>query len=527
MRVTNAAPQIRSRAPSGSVTPGTPSGAYFYHPDAFDADGDTTVWELLIQGDDGTWSSQLPEGVQFDSSTGDVRWTPTSAQAGSYNFRLSVSDGRAQAVEDFTITVAAAPPIPATTTVPNVVNLQLGMVPLTLSTEHLTLRNVSRVFDPTFDPDHVIRQSPPAGTVVPINSPVDVEVSAAEILSALQGYEGMHASMTFNLPPGNRITIAGSNGFLVVDALTGQIPTAGSTELSFTDQGMGPFFGALVLEDPLGTGGDTIFAYGQGTAMTVFDPVAGQTGAWLVSTNRLPVTDAIHFGGDPAAPGGLYVHFAAREIYPLVPVDFGAGTVFTWRQPLAERNAFENAPGGPVSAFAWDLQFTSDGSLSPTSQGRVLVVTDGSPGRIYLVNPATPQDPALDVGAAGNQPRQMRCAPSLQLCAISNFDSDSLTIVKWDGRTTASIVGTVPVGDGPVGIGIVADGTTARVISPGFTDHSYTVTRLAADGMLLSNDTFPAPPGCTNPGHAIWLWNTPGTGVLSCNTSSSFSVVTP
>jgi hypothetical protein len=65
------------------------------------------------------------------------------------------------------------------------------------------------------------------------------------------------------------------------------------------------------------------------------------------------------------------------------------------------------------------------------------------------------------------------------------------------------------------------------VISPGFTDHSYTVTRLAADGMLLSNDTFPAPPGCTNPGHAIWLWNTPGTGVLSCNTSSSFSVVTP
>jgi hypothetical protein len=431
------------------------------------------------------------------------------------------------ATQEFDVTVTSTPVPPADTTVPDFANVPFDMVPMMLSTARLTLGNVTRVFDPMVDPNLVISHSPPAGTVVPDNSPVNFVVSAEEILSALQGHEGLHNSIGFNLPPGNRVTIAGSNGFMVVDALTGQIPTAGNTELLFTDQGMGPFFGTLVLEDPLETGADTIFAYGLGTAMTIFDPVAGQTGAWLVSSNRLPVTDAVHFGGDPAAPGGLFVHFAAREVYPLVPTDFGAGTVFVAPRPLAERFAFESAPAGPISAFAWDLQFTPDGFLSPSSQGRVLVVTDGSPGRIYLVNPKTPQDPALDLGSAGNLPRQMRCAPSLQLCVISNFESDSLTIVKWDGRATASIVGTVPVGDGPVGIGVVADGTTARVISTGFNDHSYTVTRLAADGMLLANDTFPAPPGCSNPGHAIWLWNSPGTAVLSCNTSNTFSVATP
>jgi hypothetical protein len=115
----------------------------------------------------------------------------------------------------------------------------------------------------------------------------------------------------------------------------------------------------------------------------------------------------------------------------------------------------------------------------------------------------------------------------VQLCVVSNFDSDSLTIVRWDGRTTAAIAGTVPVGDGPVGIGIVADGPNARVISTGFNDNSYTVTTLANDGTLISNTTTAAPIDCVNPGHATWLTNRPGTAVLSCRGSNSFSVVTP
>jgi hypothetical protein len=110
---------------------------------------------------------------------------------------------------------------------------------------------------------------------------------------------------------------------------------------------------------------------------------------------------------------------------------------------------------------------------------------------------------------------------------VSNFGSDSLTIVTWDGQATAAIAGTVAVGDGPVGIGLVADGANVKVISTGFNDNTYTVTTLGPTGTMLSNVTSPAPAGCTNPGHAIWLPGVPGTAVLSCNGSNAYAVITP
>jgi hypothetical protein len=124
-------------------------------------------------------------------------------------------------------------------------------------------------------------------------------------------------------------------------------------------------------------------------------------------------------------------------------------------------------------------------------------------------------------------PRRVRCLPSHQLCAVANFGSDSLTIVRWDGLATASLAGTVAVGDGPVGIGLRADGVNVKVVSTGFNDHTVTVTTLAPDGSLVGTMTTPVPQGCLNPGHATWLPGLTNTIAFTCNGSDAFVVLSP
>jgi len=80
----------------------------------------------------------------------------------------------------------------------------------------------------------------------------------------------------------------------------------------------------------------------------------------------------------------------------------------------------------------------------------------------------------------------------------------------------------------PVGIDLLADGANVKVISTGFNDDTFTVTTLDPNGAVLSNVTEPAPAGCDNPGHAMWLANSSGTAVLSCNGApAAYAVFTP
>jgi hypothetical protein len=335
---------------------------------------------------------------------------------------------------------------------------------------------------------------------------------------------------SFGLPPGNRIAIAAAEGYYIVDAITDQIPTAGSALLSFTSFVPNvPLYGVLVLPDPLGGDADALFTHGPtGTTRRSFDPIAGDFGPTQITPRPgFNATDAVQFGGDPAAQGAVWVNFTGGQVFAEVPQDF-SGQVLYDPTLLASSTAFAGASGKAISAFAWSLTFDqATGNLAAGSTGRLAAVTDGQPGQLYLVDPATPQDAATLVGGVGNDPRRIRCLPSRSLCAVSNFGGDSLTIVRWDGGTTISIAGTVAVGDGPVGIDLREDGANTAVISTGFNDDTVTVTVLAADGSVISNATTPAPTGCASPGHATWLRNTPGTAVVTCNGSSAYAVVAP
>lgn len=342
------------------------------------------------------------------------------------------------------------------------------------------------------------------------------------------GNEAPIVAGSFGLPPGNRITIAGSNGFYVVDAITDQIPTAGTTLLSFFGPTFANLFGALVVPSPVGDGSDAVFFHGsQGASARRFFPAQGIFGATEVAAFG-SVTDAVHFGGDHAAQAVLWVN--QNSIKAHVWQNIGGQIFFTQSGSLLSPSG-SNLPqvSGPfISAFTYDLDFDANGLLLPTSTGRIMALTNGQPGQVWIVNPASPFFPApTKIGDVGNSPRRIRCLPSHNLCAVSNFASDSLTIVTWDGQAAAAIVGTVSVGDGPVGIGLVADGANVKIISTGFNSNTFTVTTLGPAGNVLSNVTSPAPAGCTNPGHAIWLPGVAGTAVLTCKGSNSYAVVVP
>jgi hypothetical protein len=93
----NTPPSIAG-APSAGVTAGS---AYIFQPSAFDIDGQTLAWSV----------SNLPVWAAFNSSTGALAGSPTSAQIGTYsNITISVSDGAAStSLPAFSIAVSAIP----------------------------------------------------------------------------------------------------------------------------------------------------------------------------------------------------------------------------------------------------------------------------------------------------------------------------------------------------------------------------------------------------------------------------------
>jgi hypothetical protein len=239
-------------------------------------------------------------------------------------------------------------------------------------------------------------------------------------------------------------------------------------------------------------GGPTIYHY---------DLEGGGFGFGQIFPGHPSCFDAVAYGGDPVS-GGM-VLACGRGLSRLAPSTSTLG--FFQLTPLPAQ--FPQTEGTLTSAFR----------RSPS--GPIVAATDGTPGKLWK-HPATnsSNDVPVEIGASQNSPRRVRCTPN-SVCAVSNFGSDSLTVLTWDAQDAIAIVGTVPVGDGPVGIDIRGrtDGNV-EVVSTGFNDNSYSITVLGQNGGTVSNQEFAVPASCTNPGHVIWG---PGSEIiLSCNGSN-------
>jgi len=250
-------------------------------------------------------------------------------------------------------------------------------------------------------------------------------------------------------------------------------------------------------------------------AVLVFGPNGGALTTWNTSTSDWGMllidpppatskTDATAIGGTQQTVG-----------YTLTSFDDSRVTVNRWDANTTYWSDVSTvssiSPGKAISAYAHLPKAT------------VMVLTDGQPGTLLIYDIAVDPPVAATVGQVGNSPRKLRCLPPL--CAASNFASSTLSVVTWDGTAnTAQIVGSTPVGDGPVGIDLAKIGTNTAAVSTGFNDNSYSVTLFDATGALVSNVKKNAPAGCTSPGHAAWAAS--GTRIaMTCNGSDSYAIV--
>jgi len=365
---------------------------------------------------------------------------------------------------------------------------------------------------PTFDFEVEIDTHPPGSRVVCI---FENEFTGAGAMPAA-GVEMPEMAMrteTFGLPPGDRITITGDNGWAVLDAKAGTVPTAGSRLLSFVSFPGQQLVGTLVALDPLGTGADGVFAFGPlGGQIRQFDPDFGDFGFTQLVFGSY--TDAVHLDNDPASSTGLVVRNDLGQVRAFGPTEFTPGvTSFIVGAALVSNGDLPGASGAIVSAYAEALD------------APMLVVTDGAPGELWLVDPAAAAPRGTLLGTVGAAPRRVRCAAGI--CAVSSFGSDTLSIATWSGGTEATLVGTVPASDGPVGIDVRAVSTGASVVSTGFGDDTVRVTEVAPDGTVLSNVAQAVPDGCTAPGHALFLRDAAESLVVTCNGSDAFAVLAP
>jgi len=91
----------RNRAPRVASTPNTEAvegNEYTYQISAQDADGDTLRYRLRM----------APQGMTIDSTSGLVRWTPSTGECGSKKVVVVISDGTDETVHMFTIMVRSS-----------------------------------------------------------------------------------------------------------------------------------------------------------------------------------------------------------------------------------------------------------------------------------------------------------------------------------------------------------------------------------------------------------------------------------
>jgi len=259
---------------------------------------------------------------------------------------------------------------------------------------------------------------------------------------------------------------------------------------------------------------DHFFIYGQvNFSSTVWNPDIPDFGAVSTSPNVKNVTDFSLYNGDQFGGGGVASWFQGQSLFCFeYNPSFG---LFTQTETI-DSSQFAGASGGPTSAHRWQ------------AGGQTLFVTEGQPGELWS-HPGTgtlaqTSTNATKIGNVGNGPRQIRFLGEIGV--VSNFDSGTLTVVRRQSNGTVTILGTVTVGSGPIGLDLRLNSAgNIEVLSTGFNDHTYTLTVLSPTGAVIGTPkTRTVPEGGLNPVHAIFV-NDAGTRIcITCNGSGEILI---
>ncbi len=302
----------------------------------------------------------------------------------------------------------------------------------------------------------------------------------------------------------HEVIVAVDDGFVVLD------PASGQRRYSFTDYFYTPYLGAIAIDNDQVPGADAFITYSSG--LQTYRRFIPETNRFSFAISQgIVTTDVSHVGDDPDFAEGVETVNSLNTIRAWRPEPV-TGEWRSWF--LVDSTAINTATGRAVSAFM------ARSAIADTT-ARVLLVKDGQPGTVAIGDPQNRSSAVQIIGEVGDDPRRVRCMSVV--CAVSNFGSDTLTIVIWDGGDTAAITSTVVVGDGPVGIDLRLVDDMIEIVSTGFNDNTVTVTTVALDGTVLDSVTSPVETGCIGPGHAIWLTGT-NNMLYTCNTSGSYVV---
>jgi hypothetical protein len=316
----------------------------------------------------------------------------------------------------------------------------------------------------------------------------------------------------FELPAGEYALIAHSDGATVFDLVTG------AEKLNPFAGFLSGMFGALALH---GQDGDFALGYGSGgTAQTYYD----------TGTHDFGITQLSGIGG-----------FIVDGFLPEVQPD-----PFDDRYALVTSN-FDNVDwyeAGDVGTFQYLRYRHLDGTWydaahagkATSAQGGfdtpALVVTGGdpgtTPGELWFGEPfhdsPFESHQGSKVGDVEDNPLTLRCLGTV--CAVSNYGSDSITVIHWPDRNAApTIVDNVTVAAGPVGVDLADDGSGGVVVlTTGYTGGGYTLTPVAGDGTPGTPESH-ALSDCDSPGYAWFVGAGASHIAVACNGDGNIRVV--
>lgn len=226
--------------------------------------------------------------------------------------------------------------------------------------------------------------------------------------------------------------------------------------------------------------------------------------------NPCPPLDLARIGADPG-DGFLDVR-AARVGYEVLRP--GASEPGNTTLANLASAADAGTPGEIRSAAMHDLE------------EKTLVVTAAEgdlAARLWLHDPtAGGAAVALDPPSGlGTDPRFIRCAEPV--CVLTNFESDDVSVIVWDGTNEPASVAAAAVGTGPLGVDVVPMGGDIVAAVVNTTSADLSVLHLSAAGAVTSNDLVPLT-DCDGPRDVALLPATQQAAV-TCRDDSAVTIV--
>ncbi len=320
----------------------------------------------------------------------------------------------------------------------------------------------------------------------------------------MRGPDGMSFIMKWGPEKEPAVAIAYEGGAKILSLS----PLSPFNELNTDFSNYGKVYGLNLMKyDDEGTTGYEAFLFGPyGGGVSNWVPEYNYFGMIGIFAFNKNLTDAIPYDNDSGSGGYCYVNYTDGIVNLK---EFNSDTDFF--ESVGYVSNFPGKSGNAVSAFV-------------RKDGPMIAITDGTPGKMYSQNLDNLVNPATYIADLGDSPRRVRSLGNV--VAISNHDSNTLTIGTWSQTGEVEITATVPVGDGPVGIDLLElSGGNIAIVSTGLRDDTCWVTVVSPAAELVSNRELPLPDGILGPGHAIWLRN-PGNQILvSGNETDNLAVL--